>query len=678
MAGTLNIQLLSQPNVGDKIIIQARYLNNSGTYNLVELPIYFSNMRILERRSTIGASLNSTAMNLLTAITLDYRDVGGLGNLEVEMAGIDSLKLTLNNTNWEFVGMNGDLDFLSFTVENVVAETPRTAKFIGYDVAASSCDTLIALYEVTGGTGVYNYYIHAGAQARDLPSPVPVPVGRGESRMISFTDSNDTFVATRLLKIPRKLIPADISIYINYAESGASINVQPQFISEYLNPLTYSMDGVNFSELNVFTGQPEGTYTIYVKDAFGCVVSKQVVVDGYSTVTELILDISDINPIRYALVDNGKKNRYNTLSHEQLKNISYPFIQSFTVEDKPITQIKTNAKNLNVFALECDGTKHPLNPVQRSNHLGQTLKTTGVQFSTESGRLGIYFGVVDILDPLTNTVIEAKDFGYQVPVAFNNIGRLIYIEGVGTIPVESIIYDDAYEAFVLVFGVNYTGAEVDVTVEATYNIQNYEIYEFVTDMSTLPESFMVVVEAGMTAVERIYISEPIERVEDSKDLIEIIYWNTEALGGMNYGTGVAHTLRLYHVLSRLSDQQTVVGYNGDVERYNTNHEVFDGEEFIFSYLSEEMVRKLRLILAHDRLFINGVLYRLNETPELNSRFTTNICELSAVLSTGGDNVENFDLEIIEPQSGTGVDNATYDLEQAIAAAKGKALILWKK
>ena len=148
---------------------------------------------------------------------------------------------------------------------------------------------------------------------------------------------------------------------------------------------------------------------------------------------------------------------------------------------------------------------------------------------------------------------------------------------------------------------------------------------------------------------------------------------------MNYATGVVHTLRLHSTLSRLSDTQSVEGYNGDTKRYNTNQEVFDGEEFIFGYLSEEMVRKLRLILTHDRLFINGVHYTLGEdVPELNSRFTTNICELTATLRKGGDLTESLDKSIVESVAGEGVDQSTYELEQAIAAAKGKALILWKK
>lgn len=682
MAGYLNITFNSLPQPGDSILIYVKFLSNSGMLNTITLRSDFVLTRFKNNQVTIGNSLSEFVVNFVRAFNIDNSLTGGAGNLLAGYTG-NTVRIRVQNSGWNFDSITGDTQILTYTVETQQAEVPKTVNFTGYDYATSTCSTPVAVFELTGGTESYNAYVDGQLEVSGQPSPIKIPLSRDRDSLylFTFTDSAGTDIGTENFKTTRRLSEDKIGVNIKYTEYGATISIEPTtFISKHNMPYSYSLDGVTFIEGNVFTGQAEGDYTVYVKDAFGCVTSKNFTVDGVSTTVETNLEISDINPIRYSLVEGGKKNRYNTLSHEQLKNVAYPFIQYFTDSDNPVTQIKTNAQYLNVFALDCDGNKSPLTPVKRSNHIGRKLKTTATKFSTEDGKLGVYFGVIDVLDPLTNDVLESKDYGYQIPNAFNRPGGLVILEYTGMISVGSVVYDENYEAFVLKFNNAYTGPETQTTIEAQYNIQNYEIYEFVAPISQLPDAFNIIIEVGQSAAEikRTAMSEKIEKTKDSKDLAEIIYWNTKNLGSMNYATGVAHTLRLHSVLSRLNDMQTVQGYNGDTERYNTNHEVFDGEEFIFGYLSEEMARKLRLILTHDRLFINGVLYRLGEdAPELNARFTTNICELSAVLSKGGD-LTGFDLDVVTAVTGEGVDQSTYELENAIAAAKGKALILWKK
>ena len=685
MAGYINITFHNLPKPGDSILIYAKFLSNSGMYNTVSMRADFVTTRLKNGQVAVGADMAEFVINFVKAFNLDYSSLGGSGNM---IAGYiapatNMVRIRVSNSGWNFTSISGDTSVLTYDIEEQQAEVPYSVEFTGYNYAASTCSTPIAVFKLSGGTESYNAYIDGELVVSGQPSPIELPLSRDRRSLylLTFTDSSGTDIGKQSFKTPEKLSSDKIGVDIRYTEYGATISIEPtDFISKFNIPYSYSLDGTTFIEGNVFTGQAEGDYTAHVKDAFGCVTSKNFTVDGVSTTVETNLEISDINPIRYSIIEDGKKNRYNTLSHEQLKNVAYPFIQHFTDKDNPITQIKTNARYLNIFAFDCDGNRTSLTPVKRSNHIGRKLKTTATQFSTEDGRLGVYFGVVDVLDSLTNTVIESKDYGYQIPNAFNRQGGLVILEYIGMVSVSAVAYDDNYEAFILKFNTAYTGLETQITVEAQYNIQNYEIYEFVAPISQLPESFNIVVEAGQSAAEikKTFISEKIEKTKDSEALAEIIYWNTKNLGNMNYATGVAHTLRLHSVLSRLNDTQTVQGYNGDTERYNTNHEVFDGEEFIFGYLSEEMARKLRLILTHDRLFINGVMYQLGEDPpELNARFTTNICELSAVLSKGGD-LTGFDLDVVTAVIGEGTDKSTYELENAIAAAKGKALILWKK
>jgi SprB repeat len=56
-------------------------------------------------------------------------------------------------------------------------------------------------------------------------------------------------------------------------------------------PLQYSIDGTTYQPVNIFTGVPPGVYTLYVRDANNCIVTKQVTVTASSgpslTVTTL-------------------------------------------------------------------------------------------------------------------------------------------------------------------------------------------------------------------------------------------------------------------------------------------------------------------------------------------------------------------------------------------------------
>jgi large repetitive protein len=45
-------------------------------------------------------------------------------------------------------------------------------------------------------------------------------------------------------------------------------------------PLNYSIDGATYVPSNVFNNLPAGTYTLYVKDATGCIVTKQIIVES--------------------------------------------------------------------------------------------------------------------------------------------------------------------------------------------------------------------------------------------------------------------------------------------------------------------------------------------------------------------------------------------------------------
>ncbi len=47
-------------------------------------------------------------------------------------------------------------------------------------------------------------------------------------------------------------------------------------------PLQYSINGTSYQSSNIFTGLSTGTYTVYLKDAIGCIVTKQTTITSFS------------------------------------------------------------------------------------------------------------------------------------------------------------------------------------------------------------------------------------------------------------------------------------------------------------------------------------------------------------------------------------------------------------
>jgi hypothetical protein len=258
-----------------------------------------------------------------------------------------------------------------------------------------------------------------------------------------------------------------------------------------------------------------------------------------------------------------------------------------------------------------------------------------------------------------------------LPEFANRPGEYLTVEGLGQIPIDSIGYSDTRQAFVAEFNISYTGAEVEKTVYAKYNKQPYEIYEFTSDMSL--DHYNIVIETGRDAddITHTYISEGIKKVADSDNLLEIDYKDSRNKGDMNYQTGISHKMLIEGYSDYVGEQDTE-GYNGDEEYYVTDNTVFDSERFVFDRLSSAMAHKLRLVFAHETVSINGLGYKISESPEINTNINNNLKTFSVILKRGGDQFLDNTQEIIVGSTENEV------ISGAIEASQGKSLILWTK
>jgi len=668
MNSSLTISFIEAPFIGADLKVEID--TGAGIISLDEL---FVNLRQGLKQVTTGADMYDAAINLTRAWNADYRNYGSIGNLNATRAG-RTIVITLLNSTWQFGQIKGSLVFLDlvvYNVNNVPLAVPYDAKLTSFESdIANPCLNALANFTAQGGTSLYRVYENNVILANDVASPFQLPFKRGSQHSLRITDSDGTLMNIFSIKAPRNYIENDISLFVSNFAEGATLNIEVAYISQYTIPLSYSLDNITFQVSNVFPSLLSGTYTVYVKDAFGCVVSKPIVIDGYTDLTETVFTISDINALHFAKVEEGKKNLRNTLSCNELKRVTYPFYHRFLADDIITTQLKTNAAYLNIYTIDSEGTTNVLSAVQKSNNTNLKAKSTSTYFDLGGGRSAIRFGLVDILDYTTETIVEQANFGFSLPEWANKEGSYVTISGLGQVKIDSISYSDTYDSFILEFNIAFSGV-ADRIISAVYNLQPYELFEFTTPMAT--DLFQVVIEAGLDAdnIQFTFISEKIKQVLDNENLFQIVYSDDENKGDMVYQTGIQHFIRLEGQTDYIGEQ-TTEGYDGDTEFYSTENSVYTSERFYFPRLSTNIAHKLRLVMSHKLLNINGIDYKIAETPEINTNINNNSKSFSVLLKSGGSEFLSKNQEIIsgstESELGVG----------AIEASQGKSLILWTK
>ena len=384
MANTLTITFNSVVEYGDNIDI--RVSTSVGTVSILKQT--FVNLRQGKYQVTLPdagslVKLADAAFNFNTAWNLDYKNFGGTNNLKSSVNG-KVVILTFENDAMEFIDASGDLILngkATYEIDNLVGYTPKEVEFLSFESDVSNpCDNVIANITANGGTEIYNVYKNGSIVLSAVTSPIQLNLLRGSYQLLSISDDSGTSIGSLNLKPPRSFIPNDFDLKVENFTGGATLSIDLKYISSYLIPAKFSLDNITFQDSNVFSGLPDGNYTVYVKDALGCVTSKPIFIDGYTDLTETVFTISDINALHFAKIEGGKKNLRNTLSCNELKRVTYPFYHRFLADDVITTQLKTNAAYLNIYTIDSEGKTNELSAVQESENTNLQAKSTATYF----------------------------------------------------------------------------------------------------------------------------------------------------------------------------------------------------------------------------------------------------------------------------------------------------------
>jgi hypothetical protein len=137
---------------------------------------------------------------------------------------------------------------------------------------------------VIGGSGTYKYYMTGDV----LKSDNKYSGLAAGTYTITVTDSNLGCMAKASITITEPVALTVITTVANVSCHGDNTGLITIDATGGYPPYTYSKDGSEFFQSNTFNSLAAGTYTIYVKDANGCVTS------NLATITQPIAPLSAV------------------------------------------------------------------------------------------------------------------------------------------------------------------------------------------------------------------------------------------------------------------------------------------------------------------------------------------------------------------------------------------------
>ena len=205
-----------------------------------------------------SVSYNSNQLNAVNSIDTIFVTISGLisGNNSVVLStsGVNGISPDENACNDAFtmtLTIGGNLLNVAYVINNTPSCTGSNGQI-----------TLTA----TGGTGPYTYSINGGAsQGSGVFSNLPAGVINYTVNDANACAGQGTFTLNPPVSITATATPTQIQCN---GQSNGSIQLSA---SGGQAAYTYSQNGVTYQASNTFTGLAAGTYTLYAKDANGCV-----------------------------------------------------------------------------------------------------------------------------------------------------------------------------------------------------------------------------------------------------------------------------------------------------------------------------------------------------------------------------------------------------------------------
>ncbi len=618
----------------------------------------------------INKKQNATdsAKNLAKKLKTDWANTGGYGNVKVTYLGNNRIEIELQNELWTFVEPIDDLGGGNISIVSLYNVPPPTPKTLTLTQGSTvDCNNKYIEYTavMTGGTLPYTIKGTALGTVTSNSGTKTIQLKRGQDTNIIVTDSTGASIGTELITAPISLEPSYFTVTVSQEELEAQAVVTPNVnLPSAVFPITYSLDDVNYQSSGGFSNlQFEETYTVYIKDGFGCVTSKTFVtppsIESNETpeVYERYFEISNAGTLIFNRYAPSEKSTFeNTMSCEELVGVPYGYVHEFIEDDLIVQQFKSSYDYHRVTLIETDGTIHDITPVMQSQNLRQFEKVDAKLFRDVNGALGIYFRGGNTYIENTETINGVSDYSETNLPSWAVTGNKVKIDNIGTATIKRVSKDSVRGLYILT---NYPYSSLtddDGKVQANYNKQPYNTYEFGFYMNNVTEG-RVVIEAGFNdLVETTYISEKIRKIEDDRERY-IVTWNDPYnVAGIVHQTGIVHFARLYLNFYHTTRSESST-YRADNETFNLDQGAYDVGVLNVAVFGFKMQQKLHLASGMENFAINGINYKKTKL-ESEKQGDSNIFVVEGEFELGGNALTVNSDELVLKDPLTGITNKT--------------------
>jgi len=660
---TLNLEFITQSTQGRNIIIT---VNNGSTDIPLELTAVSQRVASKQFESNSPEIIEQNTFNFVFAWNIDHKNVGGFSNLSATTTTINGnpgVKITLKNGSWQFGSVTGTLITSDEIQYEVINENVFVLAAFSFSIDSANCDTAIYDLDIVGGQAPFTITGSNNSPITTRDRNQQIILNRGQAKTISIVDNNNVQVGSKQIVPPKKLDPSHFDISLTQ-QSGAKATISSNVVLDSsIFPIEYSLDATNYQGSGEFTGLSfETLYTLSIRDVFGCVVKKKFVtpieVDGGEE-TEFELSRyffkSDAGSLSGSILNGKVLNFTNSISCEELVKLPCQ-TTIYQDEDEFVVEQFKSGYNYHKITLLENGQASFLQPVLQAQNLYLQEKVDCVLFRDENNLLGLYFRNGNKYIPNTLSVESGSDYNEEDLPSWAKSGNKIDIDGLGIIEIKRVTSDNDRGLY-LQLDSKYTGnQDVNSIVQANFNTQPYNTYEYSMDVSLISSCAKVIIEMGFVIndeikIEKTWASYPIQKVKFSRNYLKLQWNDPENKSGIVHQTGIVHKMLIPYVKWVHNSESSSELYQSDDQSVSLDQNVQDIATLITVATGYKMQRKLHLAAGMENFTINDINYkkRSMESPQLGG---SNLYKVQAVFELGGNqlNTEAGELVLNPPET----------------------------